>query len=304
MPSHAPSGGLTFTGEALQDALNNGDNATIRAALALLDTPTSDPLNDAYLSALRYQCFDSNESAQRAIELLRESSPTAQSVDRKSLLGWLSVVAMLRGHPAGKPQLAEAVGRLTAAIESLDDASDALDHLWQGALQLAAGIVIEEESRVDAGAEIYRGAIDWIVHPEGYLKGIADVDSSPASYRAQVSGACALAVMAEMGTQAGLDLWAYNNRGVTPATASTYLLYYFYFPEKWKWAAGLTREVATAAISRDGAFIELVNLRSPLQAVEPLLDEVRPLFSPWAGGLTTLTHSLAPDRPTRRWRLW
>ena len=110
--------------------------------------------------------------------------------------------------------------------------------------------------------------------------------------------------MAEMAAQAGLDLWSYDNRGVTPATAATYLLYYFYFPEKWKWSPGLTRQRTTDVIRREGAFLEIVNQRAPLHAVDPLLEELRPLFCPWTGGLTTLTHSIPPVREKRRWRLW
>ena len=80
-----------------------------------------------------------------------------------------------------------------------------------------------------------------MIHPEGFLKGIADLDDSPGRYEAQVSGSCALVLLAQMAGQVGLDLWSYDNRAVSIFTAVAYTHYYYFFPEKWRWEAALSR---------------------------------------------------------------
>ena len=182
------------------------------------------------------------------------------------------------------------------------ESPDPLDQIWQGCLQLAAGIVLDHETLRELGADRYHRAVEEIIHPEGYLKGIVDVPDKEDGYAAQLSGTCALVLMAEMAEQVGMALWSNDNRGVTPVTATVYSLYYYFYPEKWKWSDGLTGQQAGAAMRNEGAFIEIVNRRHPLRAVDHLFEEMRPFFDPLAGGLTTLTHGTAAPRK-RRWRL-
>lgn len=298
--------GLFHRAEHLALARDNREREPVASALHLLERRDEDPLRSAYLAALRYQMRADSPAAQTALDLLGKADvATGEIVDQtrcKSLLGWLSVAAMLRQHGDWQALQTEIMPAFVAAVSGMAAARDPLDALWLGAAQLATGIVFAHENMTRMGAGAYRTGIDHVIHPEGFLKGIVDVDRGEPTYAKQVSGACALVIMAEMATHAGLDLWLYDNRGVTPITATVYLLYYYYYPERWRWSDGLSVEDAAAVVAREGAFIEIVNRRHPLRGIEQLLAELRPMFCASGGGLTTLTHGLAPPKK-RRWRL-
>ena len=91
--------------------------------------------------------------------------------------------------------------------------------------------------------------------------------------------------------------------GAADGLVITVLHYYYFYPEKWIWSSGLTRDETEAVMRREGVFIEMVNRRFSVRGIEHLLDELRPFYNPLAGGLTTLTHSAAPEAKPR-WRLW
>lgn len=298
--------GLFHSAEHLALARDNREREPVASALRLLEKRADEPLQAAYLAALRYQFLADRPAAEIALELLgKADAPAGAIVDQarcKTLLAWLSVAALLRQHANWRALQTELMPAYAAAVASLTEPRDPLEELWQGALRLGAGIVFEHESSARMGAAAYRKAVDHVIHPEGFLKGIVDVDGSEHTYPQQVSGACALALMAEMAPQAGLDLWSYDNRGVTPVTATTYLLYYYYYPEHWRWSENLSAQDTAAAMANEGAFIEMVNRRHPLRGVEQLLAELRPMFCARGGGLTTLTHGSAPPKK-RRWRL-
>ena len=151
------------------------------------------------------------------------------------------------------------------------------------------------DSTFESSAAFYRRCVDKFIHPEGYFRGIVDVDGAKETFAAQLSATAAMALMAEMAGQIGVDLWGYNNRGVSVITAATYTFYYYFFP-----SAGSGKRVSrgrrrSGSCAGDGAFYEMVCRRSPLRGDEQLFAEQRPLFSAFAG-LTTLTHGLAPPR--------
>ena len=298
--------GLFHTAEHLALAHDNREHETVASALSLLDSREEDPMTAAHLSALRYQIFDDEFAAETAFDLLSKADlalgATVDQARCKSLLGWMSVAAMLQQHQGWQALPTEAMFRLVVAVSGMAPAADPLGGLWQGALQLATGIVFEHESCKQLGVAAFRNAVDQFIHPEGYLKGIVDVEGNEPTYAMQVSGSCALVIMAEMAEHAGLNLWSYDNRGVSPITATTYLLYYYYYPEHWRWSDGLTQADTAAVMRSEGAFIEMVNRRHPLRGVEALLAEQRPMFCATGGGLTTLIHGLAPPKK-RRWRL-
>ena len=309
--SKNPSDGLYFTAADLQLARNNREDEAIRSALTLLKTPPRDALSEAYLAALGYRFDGDIESGQRALQALVMSDLGAgtMGVDYsavKQALGWLGAMAMLLDHPGWAAQESALLGATEAHIDALNhsqEPADLLRDFWLGALNMAAGIILDSADHRERAAALYRRAVDQHIHPEGYLKGIVDRENIVDSYESQLSGACALVNLAEMAERADLDLWSYNNRAVTPITAATYTFYYYFYPEKWRWEPGLTRERTLRAMKREGAFMELVNLRHELHGIEQLLAEQRPFFCPWAGGLTTLTHGLVPPK-NKRWRLW
>ena len=306
-----PSGWLYFSSADLQLARDKREDEPISLALALLESPPEDALSVAYLAALSYRFNGDIESGQAALQALCTSdfvtgAPSTEYAAVKQALGWLGLMAMLRDLPEWAAQESALLGATAAHIDALNhlqEPADLLREFWLGALNMAAGIILDSADYRERAAALYRRAVDQHIHPEGYLKGIVDRESSVDSYESQLSGTCALVILAEMAERAELDLWSYNNRAVTPITAATYTFYYYFYPEKWRWEPGLTRERTLASMRREGAFMELVNRRHALHGVEQLLAEQRPFFCPWAGGLTTLTHGLVPPNK-KRWRLW
>ncbi len=297
--------GLIHSEADLHLARDNLERDPIRGALSRLDTTAYDPLARAHLSALRGQLYGELEAGNRAAAALREVECIRKSgnqlEDIKRSLGWLSVMAMLRDHSAWGASWRDAIKPM---LSRFDERDDRLRALWLGALRLAAGILLENEHDIESGASVYRGAVERWIHPEGFLKGIADIVDMPGRYEAQVSGCCALVLLAEMAAPVGLDLWSFESRAVGIITAVTYTHFYYFFPEKWRWEDGLTLDRTRAVMRREGAFMELVNRRNPPQGIEQFLAEQRPLFCAWGGGLTTLTHGLSPPPKKKRWRLW
>ena len=301
------SGGITHTPAQIELARQNRHIQPIADCVTRLKSAPDDAMTGAWFAGLRYQLDGAVTDADQAIQLLRDKQlPTPDSADRASSctwLAWLSAAALLHDHANYAELLEEEAAELAASVESLPSPDDALDELWLGALQLASGIVWRHDPCIQLGASTYRDAIDSMIHPEGFLKGIVDDESRPQTYAAQVSGCCALTLMAEMGQVAGLDLWEYDNRGVTPITAATYALYYFFYPEQWRWSESLTAAETAASMRGEGAFLEIVNRRQPLSGVDALFGELRPLFCAYGGGMTTLTHGMEPPRKRRRFSL-
>lgn len=312
MEQQASNFGLTFTAEHIQSAQTQRDADHIGDAFQLLDDTSHDNvLQSAYLMALRYCFMNDTQSREHAIEELGSLNlPQLSANYRQSLhntLAAVQIIAMLGDHPAfsnHQPQWIKALSEQVDYLNQPHDKHDLLDVLWLGALNIGAGIVFENETWFAQGEATYKQAITDHIHPEGYLKGIVDDEVVIETYAKQVSGTSALVMMAEMAEHVGVDLWSYDNRGITPITATTYILYYYYYPEKWKWEADLTPEIVEAVIKTDGAFIEIVNRRSKLRVIETLFDFQRPLFCYYAGGLTTLTHGTKPKPKKKGWRLF
>ncbi len=310
MPMITRGGGLYFSESDLQLARDNLNREPLRAALPLLDSQRADPLEAAQLDALNYLLRDDASAGDAALEALEaEDFDDPTSLDLPSMkrqLAWLSAMALLRGHSrwqsATEADLRTIGRRTPGSLQSGGDICP-LRLSWLAAVSMATGILREEDGSFQRGVHIYRRLVDAHIHPEGYFKGIVDIDGAKETYAAQFSATCALVLMAEMAGQAGEDLWSYNNRAVSVNTAAAYTYYYYFFPESWKWEDDLTREMTMALMRREGAFFEMVNRRASLRGIEQLFAEQRPMFSAHGGGLTTLTHGLAPPKK-KRWRLW
>ena len=300
---------LLFSAGDLQLARDNQDREPVRSALPLLDSQPEDALALAQLQALRFLFYSDAEAGRTAVEALL--SDDFQDFDPSDLpaikrrFGWLTVMSQLRDHPDWHDS-SETYRALTGdPAPRLDAAADGdlLRALWLAAVDMAAGILLGDDGRLQSAVSTYRRAVDQHIHPEGFIKGLVDVDGARQTYEAQFAATGALVLLSEMAQQAGEDLWTYNNRAVSVNTAATYTFYYYFFPERWRWEDGLTREQTIAIMRREGAFFEMVNRRSPLRGGEDLFAEQRPLFSAVAGGLTTLTHGLKPPAK-KRWRLF
>nr|MCU0476272.1 hypothetical protein [Anaerolineae bacterium] len=107
---------------------------------------------------------------------------------------------------------------------------------------------------------------------------------------------------AEVAAHAGIDLWGYELRSVSLMTAAFYPLYYYYYPEKWKWAEGISIDAAQQMFRQNAAFLEIINRRRPnVHAINLIVDELRPIIDPLGGGAVTLTHHPAPPPKRRGW---
>ena len=293
---------LFFSEQDLALARDNSDREPVSSALAMLDTAPDDPLAAAQLQALAYLWRQDAQAGEGALELAqaRDWGGASSLDDMKLQVGWLAVLSMLRAHPAWQaaaPLLNQIDGMARAALEATD--GDPLRLAWLAARTMAASILCRDEAGFQGAAAIYRRLIDEHIHPEGYIKGLVDLDGAEDTYAAQVSATGALALMAEM---AGQELWSYDNRGVSVNTAATYAFYYYFFPERWRWEDGLRRGDTRAVMRAEGAYFEMVNRRSPLRGGEQLFAEQRPMFSAHIG-VTTLTHSLPLPRKSR-WRIF
>jgi hypothetical protein len=111
----------------------------------------------------------------------------------------------------------------------------------------------------------------------------------------QLLTAQALVLMAEAAQHVGVDLWGYESRGVSAVTAASYLIFYYYYPQKWRWDKDLVEDDVQPLLRRHAGFLEMVYRRRPLRDFQVLLKALRPVYDVWGGGLTTLTHG-APLR--------
>ncbi len=251
---------------------------------------------------LRYR-FDGDEAAgERAALALMEAEPPAEAAAPLEAMRAALVQAqnfeMLRDHPASTParrsRWMESFAEQVMAFDRAASSLSPLESLWSGTLHLAAGIVLEREDWFNQGVENCRRTIDEAVRPEGYLPQAVEGRDGGSLYR-QILSTQALALSAEMAAHAGFDLWAYAARGVSVKTACAYLLYYYYYPEKWRWDDGMEAE-APRWFRQHAGFWEMLNHRAPLKNASLMLDELRPVYDPAGGGLTTLSHGSAARR--------
>jgi hypothetical protein len=172
-----------------------------------------------------------------------------------------------------------------------------LEKLWLIALTIVSGVVLEDEQRIEQGAAQFRKAVDEQIHPEGYLKPLVEgAKEAPPVFREMLLGLGALSLAAEAGEQIGLKLWNYELRDVGLNTAASYLVYYYFYPDKWRWGTGLSEADTQANFAEYGAFMEMLTSHVNPRGVELLLEEQRPFFSPTLGGLTSLSHSTTAKR--------
>lgn len=296
---------LLFSESDLRLARDKREREPVRGALPWLDSQPEDALALAQLLALRFLFYADADAGKRAVELSRAQEFGACENDDIAAIqrrfGWLQVISQLRDQPDFADSYRAFAG---AAAQQLNgDEGDLLRALWLAVVAMAAGILLEDDKQFQSAVSVYRRAVDQHIHPEGFFKGLVDVEGARGTYQAQFAATGALALMSEMAGQAGEDLWSYNNRAVSVNTAATYTFYYYFFPERWRWEGGLTRERTMAIMRREGAYFELAHRRNPLRGAEELFAEQRPLFSAAAGGLTSLTHGLKPPAK-KRWRLF
>jgi hypothetical protein len=316
-------GGLYFTDEHIRQAREQRNTEPFRTAWAALHQRRQvDLLALAQWQGLLYRFDDDAEAGARAVGILQQDdlmpSNPASNIERvAAALAQAQCFEMVRNHPEFT-QSAGWMQQFAAIVEHLNRAADDwlyTEQVWLNALNLAAGIVLEEEALFVPAADMFREIIRYDIHPEGYIRKAAQGQPRESLMR-MLLAAQALILMAEMASHAGEDLWAFNERRVSALTPMPYLLYYYYYPEKWRWDAeaeadgvpeeGESRieiEAAQALYKRHAGMWEMAQRQSWSKDRQVLLDEIRPVYDLWGGGLVTLTHG-APEQRRKRFGLF
>lgn len=252
---------------------------------------------------LRWRLDDDASAGEKAVVGLGDTAQVTEDTPYHAALAqaliYAQCVELIRTHPAATPaQHARQRDFLWEQVSTLNERvfePSLVELLWQAAMNMAAGVVLEREPIFAAAAQVYRDTVDTEIHPEGYFPKI--VQAAGNTLTNQVMAVQALVLMAEIAAAAGVNLWAYHNRGVSVLTASTYSLYYYFYPEKWQWEPGLDLDFAQPLFRTHGGFLEMVNGRydKPLRAVRLILKDIRPVYDFAGGGLPGLTHGV-PER--------
>lgn len=309
--------GLYFTESHVRNARSLQGTEPFRAAWALLhQRKPLDLLGLAQWHGLLYRFDDDEEAGARTVGILQQDDltpahPSSRLETIAAALTQAQCFELVRDHPAAFDRQGW-LERFALTVDALNqDGSDWLhvEQLWLNALNLAASIVLEQEAPFWQAVDAFKDVIRRDVHPDGYIRRSAPGPAGESLVRMLLS-AQALILTAEMALHAGEDLWAFTERGVSALTPTPYLLYYYYYPEKWRWDAEiegdavpdegdshLEIEAVQALYKRHAGLWEMAQHRNWSKDRQILLDEIRPVQDQWGGGLVTLSHGvIAPKR--------
>jgi hypothetical protein len=289
--------GLYFSDEHILAARKGRERAPLKRAWTQLhDLQPADDLAAILHGGFLYR-FDDNVSAgmQAAKLLYTQTFPTA-----KTLHPFKTMAAMAQACELVRPLFSEAElmywqTEFELHLKRLGEGVGYHEAMWCNTLHLIAGIVLEKPEWVENSTESFRRVVREDIHPDGYIRGAVEVPDGQSFFRHLVSTQ-ALVLMAEAAKHIGVDLWGYEQRGVSVVTAAAYPLYYYYYPEKWRWDQDVDPEDTKRIFREQGGFLEIVQRQRPLHDIEMLLNEWRPLFDVNGGGLTTLSHGSAAKR--------
>lgn len=311
--------GLYFTEAHIRQAQAQRDIEPFRSAWALLRQrrqPELLPL--AQSLGLLYRFEEDSESGERAVQILQQDNLTpshnASYIEAAAVtMTQAQCFEMVRDHPVFTQQRAwmeDFEGRVSTLNQPGRDLLY-VEQLWQNALNLVAAVVLEQEAAFEQAADVFKEAVRHDVHPEGYIRKAAQGQRGE-TLLWMLLATQALILTAEAATHAGENLWAFNERGVSALTPIPYLLYYYYYPEKWRWdseAKGedvpeegqsvLETEGVRALYQRHGGFWEMAQHQHWSEDLEALLNDIRPVHDLWGGGLVTLTHGTPAPRRKR-----
>ncbi len=294
--------GLYFTPEHVKTARDQRDQVPFDAAWKLLHEHEETGVQAGLWLGLRYRFNDDALAGEQAIHSLLEFmshglDPEMTYVDAlQETLIQAHAFELVRDHAA----LAEGAATFLAAFEArvvylnnLEYERSYVESAMLGHVLLVAGIVLERDDLYQAGVQVYERMVREDIHPQGYIPKAVDANDGGGLLR-QMIVVSTLVQMAEAAQHTGTDLWGYSYRGVSVMTAFSYLLYYYFFPEKWRW----DKDVTNDPFREYGAFLEFVNHHAYPKDLKPILDELRPLYDACGGGLTTLSHGMT-GRPKR-----
>ncbi len=290
--------GLYFDEDRIAFVRQQRKRAPIQAAWDyLLAAEPETNLAQVQISALRYRFNADLAAGQEAATILRA---IALPMKPRELLVLVQSYELIRDHEGVPPSFIPSLRQIIEALPNHDEVSDLVDLVWLAALHAAAGIVLDDGALFDGAISVYRQVIQQEIHPEGYLPAAVELYPELVSLRRQLEVVQAMVLIAAMGEAAGINLWQVEQRGVSILTATSYPLYYYFYPEKWPWnedkwkpSNGIELEQAQQAFRAHAGFLEIVNLKydRPLRAINLILAQLRPIYDVYGGGLTTLTHA-------------
>lgn len=306
--------GLYFSEAQVMTARNQAKHPPFKQAWERLDTPvdaSADPLEQAMIHALRWRFYKLIGEGETAVGLYHRAA--GQPLDDASLLDrciYTTALAQLfelvRDHP-----LAEAIPSSESVHLLLERASEVetvtqdadvqgiayLERIWAALVMMSAGVVGEDAERRERAADVYHHIIDHDIRPAGFIPQIVDGKDGGSLLRTLIA-LKGLTLLAEASQYSGLDLWSYSNRGVSLVTTALYPLYYYFYPEKWKWDSDLDPETVKADFRAHASYLEPLNhhIGRPTKAIDLILNEIRPIYNPYGGGLLTLSHGVRQRR--------
>ena len=303
--------GLYFSEAQGQRAHEQRDAEPLRSAwdTLRLRRPTT-VLLQAQHDALLSRLAGDEEAGARALHSLQaaaaeEANGVGHLAQIVALLTQAQCHELLHDHPAFTTRAAwlRSYAERVRVRLNADAGLLHVERMWLNALRLVSAIVLEDKGRFTMACDIFRDCVQQDLHFDGYIRAAAQGLRGESLGRMLLT-AQALALCAEAATLAGEPLWQFDDRGVSALTPMPYLLYYYWYPEKWRWdgdsegdevpqeGAGAPRaEEARQLYRRHAGLWELAQARSPSRDLQLLLDELRPVFDEWGGGPLTLTHA-------------
>jgi hypothetical protein len=297
--------GLYFTPEHIQLAQRERNQEPFLSGWMYLRDREQNGAAGAQWSGLRYRFSDDYKAGESAIHALDKFTDNAQSEAQTYLdaifetLVLAQAFEMVREHPAfavdTRKRWLEFLAARISTLENRPDRDTHTETLWMALLNLIGGIVLENEPLVQRAIGVFQQTVTEDIRPQGYISKAVDGKDGGSLYR-QILSVSALALMAEAASHAGVDLWEYSVRGVSVVTGAMYPIYYFYTPEKWQWDQGISVQEAQNLFRQYGGYLEMLYRRRHHKDLKPLLQDLRPVYDPRAGGLTTLTHGVIEKR--------
>jgi hypothetical protein len=318
-PQHC---GLFFAESHIQQARDQRDLDPFASVWARLrQHKPLDLLSLAQWQGLRYRFDESAEAGERAARILQHDDlmpahPVSRIEALAAAITQAQVFEMVRDHPAFDRSLDWMQGYAALVDELNRSAGDELyvEQLWMNLLNLVTAILLEQEEAFYQAVDAFKGVIRHDVHPDGYIRRATQGPQGESLMR-MLLAAQALILTAEAASHAGEDLWTFNERRVSALTPMPYLLYYYYYPEKWRWDAeteggaipdapevghtALEIDSVQALYRRHGGIWEMAQRQTWSQDRQVLLDEIRPVHDVWSGGLVTLTHGTTVPKRKR-----
>ncbi len=291
---------LYFTPEHVAAARTGAESPPLSEAWeALRERQPDGPLDFAF----RALFLEEVASAQRALGgLLRQAnagSAGGRYVDRAAaFVSCLQAFEMVRGIAGLEPdELSLWLNYAAKEGETLLADVPLLPHeaMWRNLARMALAVVLERPELAEASASEFGRVIVEDVRPQGFITKVVTGEDGGSLVR-QVEATAALVLTAEAGQTAGYSLWEIESRGVSVLTTALLPHYYFYDTRKWKWDRGVPADDVQAAFQRFGGYLEIVNQRAPNKDVQIVLEDLRPLNTPLAGGMTTLSHGLVEKK--------